>query len=346
VSDIWRKLFAVSFDGLFELTPEGRVCDANQTFLTWLGLPHKAVVGHLLSRFVAENSAPPPFPITSPVWAGFLRFAGLKGDRVASVTITPVETGYPNGLRLVGIARMAPDVLPLRETIRRKADELDTTQLVTINALARLAEYQDRDASGHLDRIRLYTYTLASHMSDDARGDRYLADNDIVELSRCAVLHDIGNVAVNPRIFTKPGPLTASERSMMQTHVLFGEKFLAELDAELQLLLGAPTTFVTTAREIALCHHERYDGKGYPGSHTGDAIPLSARIVAVADVYDALTSPRPYRQAWSHARASQYIRTESGGHFDPLVVTAFDTAEDIFAGILTSVQGSPDENVT
>ena len=340
-SDIWRKLFALSPDGLLELTPDGRLADVNGTFLAWLGLPRQAAMGHMLAHFLSGDA--PPFPLPGPIWAGFVRLNGPKGVRVLSLTLTRIDAEYPYSQCVVGVARMTPDVMPLKETLRRKLDELDTVQLVTINAFARLAEFNDMHISGHLERVRLYTYTLATFLAMDGAEELALTENAIVELSRCAVLHDVGKAALPERILAKPDPLPPADQALLQTHPVLGERFLAEADAELQRLMGVDATFLGTARQIAMNHHERFDGKGYPTGLKGEAIPLCARIVALADTYDYLTTRGEYQPNWTHAKARHQILSEAGGQFDPKVVTAFTAAEDLFVGVLESVHGESTE---
>lgn len=335
--DLWKSLFSRSCDGLVELTKEGRVVAANSTLLGWLGLGRQAVVGHIFSHFLCDDAVP-SLPLQGPLWAGYVRFKGAQSNRLVSLTLTAVDPGPYSAVSLVGIARVAPDVLPLKETIRRTRDELDTTQLVTINTLARLAEYHSADIGGHLDRVRLYTYALASSWSELAGPDAGLSESQIIELSRCAVLHDVGKVSIPERVLAKTDGLTSVEQSLLESHALLGDRILSGVEAELKRLLDVPATFLTTAREIARSHHERWDGTGYPAGLKGAAIPLPARIVALADTYDTLTTRGPYRAEWTHVRARAHIQAESGHQFDPQVVAAFQACEEIFHSILESVQ--------
>ncbi|HWI62598.1 MAG TPA: HD domain-containing phosphohydrolase [Symbiobacteriaceae bacterium] len=335
--DLWKALFDRSCDGLLELTGEGRVVGANATLLGWLGLPRQALVGHLLNRFVSPETAP-PLPLRGPLWAGFVRLKGAQGGRLVSLTLTAIEGGAFTGVSVLGVARVAPDVMPLQEAIRRTRDELDTTWLVTINTLARMAEYHRPDIGGHLDRVRLYTYTLASSWAEMAEGESGLTEADIVELSRCAVLHDVGKVTIPERVLAKIEGLSDMEQSLLESHALLGDRILAVMEAELKRLLEVPATFLTRAREIVRSHHERWDGRGFPAGLRGEAIPLSARIVALADRYDVMTSRGAYQPELTHARARAAILAESGGQFDPQVVLAFQACEETFRGILDSIQ--------
>lgn len=335
--DMWGALFERSCDGLLELTSEGRIAAANATLLGWLGLPRQAVVGHMLTRFLSGETVP-PLPLRGRVWAGFVRLKTTGGSRLISLTLTPVESGPQSAVSVVGVGRVAPDVNPLQETIRRTRDELDTTQLVIINTLGRLAEYHRPDIGGHLDRVRLYTFALATSWAAEAGEAAGLSESDIVELSRCAVLHDVGKITIPERVLAKTEGLTDLERSLLESHALLGDRILAGVEAELKLLLDVPATFLTTAREIARSHHERWDGQGFPAGLRGEEIPLAARLVALTDRYDLSTTREPYHPQLSHMRARAQILAGSGQEFDPQVVQAFVACEEIFRSILDSVQ--------
>jgi putative two-component system response regulator len=197
-----------------------------------------------------------------------------------------------------------------------------------IFAMARLAESRDADTGAHLERMREYCRLLVQEL---ATWDRYrdVVDGDYVELLYLtSPLHDIGKVAVPDNILLKPGPLTPEEFAVMKRHTLVGSQTLeaaAQAHPEAQ--------FLTMARDIALNHHERFDGRGYPNGLAGTAIPLCARIVALADVYDALTSRRAYKEAFSHEMAKTLIVDGRSTQFDPDVVDAFLRQEEQFVAV-------------
>jgi cyclic di-GMP phosphodiesterase len=199
---------------------------------------------------------------------------------------------------------------------------------VTIFVLAKLAESRDPDTGAHLERMREYARILAVTMSALPK----YADVIDVEYAKLihltAPLHDIGKVGVPDCILLKPGPLTPEERLIMQTHADIGADTLAAAAAEFP-----DADYLKMACELARSHHEHYDGTGYPAGLAGDAIPLCARIAAVADVYDALTSDRVYRPAMTHAEARALVMRGSGTHFDPDVVAAFVAAEEEFLAV-------------
>lgn len=198
---------------------------------------------------------------------------------------------------------------------------------VTIYALAKLAESRDPETGAHIERVSEYSTALALELQ--RRGQHAEIDAGFVRmLHETAPLHDIGKVAIPDAVLLKPGKLTPCEKAVMQQHAMIGA----------QTLRAAATVrpnarFLRVAADIAAAHHERWDGTGYPLGLAGEEIPLVARIVAVADVYDALTTTRPYKQAFTHERARAIIRADRGTHFDPAVVDAFLAIEDQFIEI-------------
>lgn len=199
------------------------------------------------------------------------------------------------------------------------AQQLVRTQRAMISTLATLAEYKDTDTGEHVARVGRITAEIASFLrqsTDDAGIDVYFIEN----IGHASILHDLGKVAIPETVLLKPGALDAAERAVINSHVFIGHEILRKAEA---LAEHGEARLFRLASEIALSHHERYDGSGYPHGLKGEAIPLSARIVAVVDVFDALISPRPYKSPWSVEKAIDLIRTEAGRHFDPKVVAAF-----------------------
>ncbi len=148
------------------------------------------------------------------------------------------------------------------------------------------------------------------------------------------MLHDIGKVSIPDNILLKQGPLDPHEWEVMKKHTVFGWEVLHKADREL-----GEQSFLTLAATIALSHHERFDGSGYPHGSVADQIPLSARISAIADVYDALTSPRPYKEAWGHERATEEILAQGAGHFDPVLIDIFRDVHGLFAEVRRQFPG-------
>lgn len=221
--------------------------------------------------------------------------------------------------------------LPLELVARVRAGEriisLESRDL-TIFAMAKLAESRDPDTGAHLERVRNYSRTLASYLLRNKRYPGEVNAEFVRLIYATSPLHDIGKVAIPDGVLLKKGKLTEEEFEVMKTHTLHGA---TTLDAALQEYPKA--RFLSMAREIAAHHHEKWDGSGYPDRLVGSAIPLAARIVAVADVYDALTSKRVYKEAFDHERARDLIMEGSGKHFDPELVDAFLACEESFLQI-------------
>ena len=202
---------------------------------------------------------------------------------------------------------------------------LDTSRQTAIFGLARLAECRDDGTGAHLLRIREYTRILATALADTPEFEHLVTEAFIEDLCLSSVLHDIGKVGIADAILLKPAGLTEAEFEAMKGHCEYGSMALSSAEMD-----GESFSFLRTGREIALFHHERWDGSGYLKGLAGIAIPLSARIVALADVYDALTSSRSYKPAYTHTQARQLIVTESGNRFDPMIVQAFLRSEQKF----------------
>jgi response regulator RpfG family c-di-GMP phosphodiesterase len=196
--------------------------------------------------------------------------------------------------------------------------ERDEAQQATILALARLAEQRDNETGKHLERVSLFCRLIAEGLREDGHCLETITDTWIVDLVRSAPLHDIGKVGIPDSILLKPARLTPEEWVVMKRHTEIGAMTLRGV-----ILDNNNQSFLQMSLDIAWCHHEKWDGQGYPRALAGEQIPLSARILAVADVYDALTTVRPYKPAWEHRRALEWIRQGSGTHFDPQVTEAF-----------------------
>jgi putative two-component system response regulator len=209
------------------------------------------------------------------------------------------------------------------------------TRDVAIFAMAKLAESRDPETGAHLERVRSYSKVLAQQLATSEKY-RTAIDGEFIRLIYLtSPLHDIGKVGIPDAVLLKPGRLSDREFEIMKTHTSKGAE---TLDAAIQQFPGVK--FLEMARDIALSHHERFDGTGYPNQLAGDQIPLCGRVVALADVYDAMTSKRVYKNAFSHDLAEATIVSERGVHFDPLVVDAFLERESEFIAIRDHFQES------
>jgi putative two-component system response regulator len=202
------------------------------------------------------------------------------------------------------------------------------TRDAVIFGLAKLAESRDSDTGEHVERISLYCQRLAAALRRHPEYREVITPSFVRLIEASSVLHDIGKVGIADAILHKPGPLTSVERTEVKKHAEIGGDCLAEIERR----LGA-SNFLQMAREIALCHHERWDGEGYPRGLKSEEIPLAARIVAIADNYDALISRRPYKDAFPHDKVVAMIRNGAGTQFDPRLVEVFLEIEQEFREI-------------
>lgn len=218
----------------------------------------------------------------------------------------------------------------LEQLVEERTEQLRLTQDVTIMSLAGLAETRDPDTGKHLERTRRYVTALAKCLRGQDGYKDLLTDAAIERLHKSTPLHDIGKVGVPDAVLLKAGRLTEDEYETIKKHTEYGANVLQAAEERLGF-----DSFLGLARDIARYHHERWDGRGYPSGLRGDEIPWSARLMALADVYDALTTRRTYKEAWSHEAAREWILSERGKQFDPAVVDAFVAIEHEFMAIAT-----------
>jgi putative two-component system response regulator len=216
----------------------------------------------------------------------------------------------------------------LENLVKERTRRLALTQAVTIESLATLAEYRDPETGGHIKRTQNYVKALAVHLKEHPRYRDELNDETIELLYLSAPLHDLGKVAVPDHILLKAGKLTDEEFEEMKKHTVYGHEALLITEQKL-----GEDTFLHYAREIAYTHQEKWDGSGYPSGLKGDEIPLAGRLMALADVYDALISKRVYKPPFPHEKAVQIIVEGKGQHFDPDLVDAFVELQETFRNI-------------
>ena len=218
----------------------------------------------------------------------------------------------------VQLERYAADLRETFKSERARSQELSRSYRATVRALSNAVEFRDAYTAKHAERVTAYALEIARSM------DLPIADQPEIEFG--FLLHDIGKVAVPDAILHKPEPLSDSERAEIAKHPLKGAEFVRGIE------------FLDGAVQIIRSHHERWDGEGYPDGLAGEDIPLPARVFAVADVFDALTTKRPYREPSPFSTAREMIRAESGTHFDPRVVEAFESIDDeTFARIAAEI---------
>ena len=309
--------------------------------------------GDIALRLAVESSPPPDIillDVIMPGMDGYEVCRRLKGDKrtsnipVVFVTGQSEEVDEARGLMLGAVdyiskpfkaslvkTRVANQLELKRhrdrldELVRERTQELALTQEVTIEAMATLAEWRDPETGGHIKRTQNYVRLLADEMAKNSKYAEALDPNTIELLYLSAPLHDVGKVSIPDSILLKPDRLTDDEFAEMKRHTIRGRDALAAAESKL-----GGNSFLRLAREIAYGHHERWDGKGYPQGLAGEDIPLPARLMALADVYDALTSRRVYKPALPHSEVTKMIIEGWGGQFDPAVVDAFLRLQDDF----------------
>ncbi len=261
--------------------------------------------------------------VMMPGMTGFQACAQLKAQPdtrrtpVIFVTALKDEVDETNGFAVGGVDYISKPVVPaiVKARVKNhlslvKADELKESRLQIIQKLGRASEYKDNETGMHVIRMSHYSrlIALACGFSETLAED----------LLNAAPMHDIGKIGIPDSIMLKPGKLTDEEFAIMKRHPIIGAEILGESDSRL----------LQIARVVALYHHEKWDGSGYPHGLQGEAIPIEARIVALADVFDALTSKRPYKEAWPVEQALEHIRQQAGKHFDPALVRLLDREID------------------
>lgn len=217
----------------------------------------------------------------------------------------------------------------LEAEVHKRTREVEAIQDVTIHAMASMAETRDSETGNHIRRTQFYVKALAEHLASHPRFAAQLTPVYIQMLFKSAPLHDIGKVGIPDRILLKPGKFEPEEFEIMKTHTTLGRDAIEQAERQLDIQVD----FLSTAKEIAFSHQEKWDGSGYPQGLAGEAIPLSARFMAVADVYDALISRRVYKEGMPHEQAAAIILEGRGKHFDPDIADAFAELQPAFQAI-------------
>ena len=237
------------------------------------------------------------------------------------------------------ISRQKKDLLANQATLKDYADNLEkkvcektaevlALQNAVVTTVSDLVEFRDKLTGGHIARTQFYLKALSEELSRESVYKGEIAKWDMYFFLSSAQLHDVGKIAITDLILNKPGKLTAEEYEIMKTHVPVGVTAVEKIMSN-----SGDHAFLRHALSIVGTHHEKWDGTGYPLGLKGTNIPLEGRLMAIADVYDALISERPYKRAFSHEEASQIIESESGAHFDPVLVDIFRAVEGKFSRI-------------
>jgi len=235
-----------------------------------------------------------------------------------------------HGAELRSRVRNHLEIHTCRENLEKKVlfrtRETELLKDIIIVAMGELAEHRDPETGGHIHRTRSFVKALAEGLFEQGNFLEILTPEYIVLLYKTAPLHDIGKVAIPDSILLKPARLTVEEFEEMKKHTVYGENVIAKLEK----MAGEQIPYLQCAKEIVGSHHEKYDGSGYPRGQAGENIPLAGRIMAIADVYDALTTKRPYKRALSHEETMEIMTEGRGSHFDPVVFDSFIIIEQQF----------------
>ncbi len=224
--------------------------------------------------------------------------------------------------------------LYLEREVQKRTQELGVIQDVAMMAIGSLAETRDNETGKHIRRTQHYVRELATRLAMLPAYEKTLTPEAIVVITKSAPLHDIGKIGIPDSILLKPGKLTPEEFEIMKTHAAIGRDAIIQAES----LLGTTTSFLKTARDIAGSHHERWDGKGYPLGLSQESIPVAARIMSLADVYDAVRSKRVYKEALTHEEAVEVISSGAGTQFDPHLVRVFLDASETFRKIAKTLE--------
>lgn len=224
----------------------------------------------------------------------------------------------------------------LEVLVQEQFKKISDAQTETIFSLAKLAQSRDDDTGSHLERVQKYCLILSEQLAKDSKYSPIITPKFIEHIVNASPLHDIGKVGISDLILLKPGGLTNEEFEIMKTHTKIGAETLEDVDKK----FGGTNSFITMGKLIARHHHERWDGKGYPDGLAKENIPLPARIMAVADVYDAVSSNRVYRDALPHSKCVEIIKNGVGTQFDPELIDAFLKVQDKFYAVNIEFNGS------
>ncbi|MEZ6004976.1 MAG: HD domain-containing protein [Planctomycetota bacterium] len=275
-----------------------------------------------------------PRDATSRVQAGAYGSCGAElvrvpleiGDAVVGELVVDVRSSVAGPLAPEDIRTLYLVAAPLAAATQGELHrrERDRAQGATLMAMAKVAEMRDNETGQHLLRVSRYAELIARGLREDGHYVELITEEFIRDVVRCAPLHDLGKVAIPDAVLLKRGRLTEEEWALMKTHPEWGARILREMVEE-----NADLSFVSMGAEIAHFHHERWDGAGYPAGLAGEQIPLSARIVSLADIYDALTTPRPYKLSWSPEAVLEHLENLSGNALDPNIVASFLKRRDL-----------------
>jgi PAS domain S-box-containing protein len=322
----FRSIIENIKEGYYEVDLAGNFTFVNPSVCSIMGYDESELLGKNNKDYMDPRKAKGLFAIYNKVFKTgrpidgiefeIKRKDGLVRQVRSSVSLIHAKDKKPVGYR--GIVQDVTEQKALEEQLDAHQKLTQNAREVTIMGLAKLSEYRDNDAGSHLERIREFSKIIAQELSVHKKYNDYVTEKYVEDIYQSAILHDIGKVGIPDSVLLKPGKLTPEEFEIIKEHSRLGGDAIRDIEVKID-----GESFLTLAKEIAYYHHERWNGNGYPKGLAGEAIPLSARIVALADVYDALTSKRVYKEAFTHAEAIKIIVAERGRQFDPDIVDIF-----------------------
>ena len=339
----YRSILESIEEGYYEVDLDGNVIFFNDSFCRILGFSGNELLGRNQKKLLdKENSkkilleAKKVFKTGRPNSLFEVAYQNNKGSiRIIEASIALFRDSKSNPLGFRGIARDVTEKRIMERKLIEADKKLQVARGATILGLAKLAEYRDMDTGLHLERMREYSKILAEALSHLPDYRDYITSEYIDDVFNSSILHDIGKVGIPDSILLKPDKLTPEEFEIMKSHARLGGEAIELIELETK-----GQSFLTIGREIAFYHHEKWDGSGYPEGLKGESIPLSARLIALADVYDALTSKRVYKDSYSHEKVKEMILKARGKHFAPEVVDAFLAQEEKFKSVRLNMKDS------
>jgi PAS domain S-box-containing protein len=324
---LFRRLFDAAADPMMVADLDGRIREVNYAFVRSMGGTYRSALEKRPTITSGWHVAWPAVYralLQDGHWSGEARHMTSEAYAVFTISVLTDENGTPSAL-----AAVERDVT----AVRKLEQEARSMQYNVPLAIAKLAEFREQDTGKHLERIRSYCWTLSVEMARNPRYAQVIDSGFLDAIYAASPLHDVGKVGIPDDVLLKPGALNATEWEIMRTHSRIGAEILTLAGG------GAMTrSWLEMGRVIALQHHERWDGTGYPNRLKGEEIDLAARIVALADAYDAITSKRCYKAAMSHEEACSRLVSSSGTHFDPEVVAAFQRVAPAFQETMLHAQ--------
>lgn len=332
----YRSILESIEEGYFEVDLRGNFNFFNDSACRILGYSRDELMGMNYREYSTQETSKNMYQIFNKVYttgnaSNISDYEVMKKDgsiKYLQFSVSPMRDQKRQAIGFRGVARDVTENLKAEKKRRELENKLHNVRAATILGLAKLSEYRDKGTGEHLERIREYAKMIAMEMAGLPAYKDYITNKYIDDIYQSSILHDIGKVGIQDSVLLKPGKLNSEEFDIIKRHTVLGGDAIAEIESQIE-----GRSFLILGKEIAYYHHEKWDGTGYPKGLKGEDIPLSARMVAIADVYDALTTKRFYKEAFSHDKSREIIISLKGSHFDPDVVDAFLVNENNFSRV-------------